>query len=66
MVLGWGLFNLVEGAIDHHLLHIHHVTETADHLFWDILFLASGVLMIVGSWALIGRQRDREAEANSH
>ncbi|MGV3486761.1 MAG: DUF2243 domain-containing protein [Planctomycetaceae bacterium] len=61
MVLGWGLFNLVEGTIDHHLLHIHHVTETDDHLFWDILFLASGVLMIVGGWVLIGRPSKREA-----
>src|SRR5688500_5544514 len=27
MFLGCGLFNLVEGIIDHHILHIHHVTE---------------------------------------
>ena len=40
--LGWGLFNLVEGVIDHHLLEIHHVTETADHLVWDLLFLLVG------------------------
>jgi uncharacterized membrane protein len=55
MTLGWGLFNLVEGVIDHHLLHIHHVTETVDHFFWDIAFLGSGVLMIVVGWLLIGR-----------
>ena len=24
-LVGWGLFNLVEGVIDHHLLGIHHV-----------------------------------------
>jgi uncharacterized membrane protein len=53
MALGWGLFNLVEGVIDHHLLHIHHVTETAGHLLWDLLFLASGVVLILTGWALI-------------
>src|SRR3712207_6399122 len=25
MLVGWGAFNLVEGAIDHHLLDLHHV-----------------------------------------
>nr|WP_255767541.1 DUF2243 domain-containing protein [Haladaptatus halobius] len=24
-VLGWGLFNVVEEIIDHHLLGVHHV-----------------------------------------
>jgi uncharacterized membrane protein len=28
MLIGFGLFNLVEGIIDHHLLGIHHVNET--------------------------------------
>ena len=46
LALGWGLFNLVEGIINHHLLHIHHVTETHNHLIWDLAFLASGLLLI--------------------
>ncbi|WP_442483054.1 DUF2243 domain-containing protein [Aeoliella sp. SH292] len=51
MVVGWGLFNLVEGIIDHHILHLHHVVETAEHIFWDVAFLASGLLMIAaGAW----------------
>jgi uncharacterized membrane protein len=50
MALGWGLFNTIEGIIDHHILHIHHVTETADHLTWDIGFIVSGLVLIgVGS-----------------
>jgi uncharacterized membrane protein len=50
LALGWGLFNLVEGIIDHHLLHIHHVTETDNHLISDLAFLASGLLLIgIGS-----------------
>jgi uncharacterized membrane protein len=28
LLIGFGLFNLVEGIVDHHLLGIHHVNET--------------------------------------
>ena len=50
MLAGWGLFNLVEGVIDHQILEIHHVHPGADELAWDVGFLASGlVLMLVGS-----------------
>ena len=27
LLCGWGLFNVLEGVIDHHLLGIHHVIE---------------------------------------
>ncbi|MDQ3208027.1 MAG: DUF2243 domain-containing protein, partial [Gemmatimonadota bacterium] len=27
LLLGWGLFNLIEGIIDHHLLGLHHVRD---------------------------------------
>jgi uncharacterized membrane protein len=54
MVLGWGLFNLVEGVIDHHVLHIHHVYEAAGGVsVWDWAFLGSGVLFIAAGWAVI-------------
>lgn len=58
LALGWGLFNLVEGIIDHHILHVHHVTETANHLIFDLAFLASGLLLIGLGWTLlrVGRQ----------
>lgn len=51
--LGWGLFNLVEGTIDHEILGIHHVYESGPHLPWDVLFLASGVVLLLLGWALI-------------
>lgn len=60
MIFGWGLFNLVEGVIDHHILHVHHVTETANHLTWDVAFLASGVVMIVVGWLTIGKRRTND------
>jgi uncharacterized membrane protein len=32
LVLGWGVFNLVEGVIDHQILRIHNVREGYDRL----------------------------------
>lgn len=54
LVSGWGLFNLIEGVIDHLVLGIHHVYEYTDnHLPWDLAFLASGVVLLLGGWALM-------------
>jgi uncharacterized membrane protein len=53
LALGWGLFNLVEGIIDHHVLHLHHVTENDNHLVFDLAFLASGLaLVLIGGLAI--------------
>ncbi|MFB9475780.1 DUF2243 domain-containing protein [Nonomuraea salmonea] len=49
---GWGLFNLVEGVIDHHLLGIHHVRTGPYQLAWDLGFLALGVILVAVGWAL--------------
>ena len=57
LALGWGLFNLVEGVIDHHILHIHQVTETANHLVWDLTFLGSGVVLMLVGMAMIHAAR---------
>jgi len=61
LLMGFGLFNLVEGVIDHQLLGIHHVNETVppeQWLYWDIGFLVWGALMLLGGWWLMrqGRQ----------
>lgn len=34
MFIGFGLFNLVEGIIDHQILGIHHVNETVPPAQW--------------------------------
>ncbi|WP_245922668.1 DUF2243 domain-containing protein [Alkalicoccus saliphilus] len=49
-LIGGGIFNLVEGIINHHILQIHRVhPEAANPLFYDLAFLASGaVLVIIG------------------
>ena len=53
LAAGWGLFNLVEGSIDHHILTIHHVRYSGpDALPWDLAFLAFGALLLVLGWWL--------------
>lgn len=55
MLVGFGIFNLVEGIINHHLLGLHHVNETVPReqwIYWDIAFLIWGLAMLVGGWAL--------------
>jgi uncharacterized membrane protein len=53
IVLGWGLFNVAEGVVDHHLLQLHHVKERSEHrLAWDLAFLAWGTAMVLGGWYL--------------
>jgi uncharacterized membrane protein len=54
LLLGWGLFNLVEGVIDHHLLGLHHVRDLPEHVpAYDWIFLlVGGVGFIAAGWAL--------------
>jgi uncharacterized membrane protein len=57
LAMGWGLFNLIEGIIDHHILEVHHVVQRAapdQRLLWDLLFDLSGVALIVLGWYLMG------------
>ncbi|KLK92877.1 membrane protein [Microvirga vignae] len=56
LLIGFGLFNLVEGTINHQILGIHHVNETVAHehwIYWDLGFLAWGAAMLIGGWLLI-------------
>jgi hypothetical protein len=53
LLLGWGLFNVVEGVIDHHLLGLHHVHPGANQLAWDVGFLVFGALLVAAGWGLI-------------
>lgn len=53
VVMGWGLFNLAEGLVDHQLLGVHHVRDDlGGPLSWDIGFLVFGAALTLGGWAL--------------
>jgi len=59
LLAGWGLFNLLEGVIDHHLLGIHHVRDDLNGpLGWDLAFLAIGAGMTLAGWWLVRSSRD--------
>jgi uncharacterized membrane protein len=60
VLVGWGLFNLVEGMVDHHVLSIHHVRDdVADPFWWDLGFLVVGAALVLAGLAL--RRSDRAA-----
>lgn len=52
ILAGWGIFNLVEGIIDHQILGIHHVRGGPHQLWWDMGFLALGALLVASGWLL--------------
>ena len=49
---GWGVFNLVEGVVDHHILGIHHVRAGPGQLAYDLAFLVVGALLLAGGLAI--------------
>jgi uncharacterized membrane protein len=56
VLVGFGLFNLVEGIIDHEILGLHHVNEAVPReqwIYWDIGFLAWGALMVIAGWLML-------------
>jgi len=65
LLLGWGVFNVVEGLIDHQILGVHHVNERVpepQRLLWDVGFLVWGAAMLIGGWLLV-RSGWRETRA---
>jgi uncharacterized membrane protein len=64
LVMGLGLFNLVEGIVNHLILGIHHVREVLNPLGWDIGFLAAaGLLPILLGWLLTRGQAQGKVTA---
>jgi uncharacterized membrane protein len=53
VLAGWGVFNIVEGLVDHQILGLHHVRDDLGApLSWDLGFLVFGLLLVVGGWLL--------------
>jgi len=61
ILMGAGLFNLVEGILDHQILGIHHLKPGPHQFLWDMGFLGSGVLLLGLGWLLTraAQQDDR-------
>lgn len=61
---GWGIFNIVEGTVDHLILGVHHVHPQSHRLAYDIGFLVLGGILIVVGWYTATRAGDaRDAPA---
>ena len=57
--LGWGLFNIIEGVVDHHLLKLHNVKEISmNKEVWNYGFLGISVLMILLGWYLLNKKSE--------
>jgi uncharacterized membrane protein len=53
LLIGWSLFNIVEGILDHHLLKLHNVVEfSTNHTPGNLAFLVGSVIMLVIGYAL--------------
>lgn len=52
LLAGWGLFNGVEGLIDHQILGLHHVRPGPNQTAWDYGFLMLGAAMLAGGGLL--------------
>jgi uncharacterized membrane protein len=55
-LVGWGLFNVIEGIIDHHILTLHHVRDdVGDPTGWDLAFLGFGLALLIAGFAIARR-----------
>ena len=52
ILIGIGLFDFVEGLIDHQILGVHHVKPGPNEFAWDMGFLALGLSLILIGWLI--------------
>jgi uncharacterized membrane protein len=58
LIFGWGLFNLVEGLIDHQILAVHYVRQVPGYTIYNLTFLAvGGILFMMTGWLLMRSDR---------
>lgn len=64
LLLGAGLFDLIEGLIDHQILGIHHVKPGPNQLAWDIGFLTLGAILALAGWVILrSGQKENSSQA---
>ena len=61
LLLGWGLFNLLEGIADHQILKLHNVREvTPDKQAWNLGFLAFSVVLVILGFLISRHKKQRD------
>jgi uncharacterized membrane protein len=64
LLVGWGLFNLIEGIIDHQILKLHNVKEVSlNPEIWNYIFLGFSVGVLIAGYVLI-EKADADKAAN--
>jgi uncharacterized membrane protein len=64
LLTGWGIFNIVEGIIDHHLLVLHNVMEfSPDHDPANYTFLGISVVVLLAGCLLVFRNSKIHAQS---
>ncbi len=56
-LLGWGVFNLVEGLLNHEILGVHHLTAGRYEVIADLMYLLIGAIVPIAVGSLLVRSR---------
>ncbi len=60
LFLGWGIFNVIEGMIDHYLFKIHNVRELiGKQNLYNLLFIIYSIALIITGWLLCKSERKK-------
>lgn len=62
LLIGAGLFDVIEGLIDHQILGIHHVKPGPNQLAWDLGFITLGAVLAIIGWIVL---RSGQQESSS-
>jgi uncharacterized membrane protein len=63
MLAGWGVFNLIEGIINHQILQMHNVREiTANKDLWNYGFLLFGIALLFVGWLIIRKGKNSDVD----
>ncbi|MEA5504140.1 DUF2243 domain-containing protein [Halotia wernerae UHCC 0503] len=60
LLIGVGLFDFIEGLIDHQILGIHHVKPGPNQLAWDLGFLVLGALLVLVGWIMLQKSKSQQ------
>jgi uncharacterized membrane protein len=59
LLLGWGIFNVVDEVVFHALFDLHHIREGDNEFAYDMAFSGLGLALVVTGW-LLSRSRPQE------
>lgn len=67
LLAGWGLFNIIEGLINHHWLKLHNVREITNNVdLWNYGFLAVSVLMLIVGFIIVNTRHKNAVVASTN